>query len=126
MIEAVQKFACKVCLHQWRLDYRSALCDLHLLTLETRRLHCKLVMLFKIYYCIAYSTFFPSLKPKSSMSTRNQFFDIPFITNSNYYHSFLPSTCRYVNNSKLSIFFSSQSLSDFKFFIHALGGSTVD
>ena len=47
MLESVQKFACKVRLKRWDLDYDSMLCLLGITRLSTHRQFLKLVLLYK-------------------------------------------------------------------------------
>ena len=47
-LESVQKFACKVCLQQWNLDYDSMLQLLNFPPLSTRRNFLKLTTMYKI------------------------------------------------------------------------------
>ena len=47
-LEAVQKFACKVCLKQWELDYDSMLQLLNLPRLSVRREYLKLTTMYNI------------------------------------------------------------------------------
>ena len=47
-LESVQKFACKVCLQQWDLDYDSMLQLLNFPPLSTRRNFLKLTTMYKI------------------------------------------------------------------------------
>ena len=56
MPESVQKFACKVCLKQWELDYDSMLHLLGITRLSTRRQYLKLVLLYK---AVNGKTYFP-------------------------------------------------------------------
>ena len=47
-IESVQKFACKVCLKQWDMDYESMLQQLELTSSSQRRKFLKLTTLYNI------------------------------------------------------------------------------
>ena len=48
MLESVQKFACKVCLKCWDMDYDNMLHCLDLPLLHVRRQHLKLITMFNI------------------------------------------------------------------------------
>ena len=48
MLESVQKFACKVCLKCWDMDYDNMLHCLDLPLLRVRRQHLKLITMFNI------------------------------------------------------------------------------
>ena len=50
LLEDVQKFGCKIASHQWDSSYQDLLQLLELQTLEERRLHLKLGVLFKIIH----------------------------------------------------------------------------
>ena len=54
-LESVQKFACKVCLKQWDMDYESMLEQLEL-TLS----HCKLLKLTTMHNIINGTLYFPT------------------------------------------------------------------
>ena len=47
-LESVQKFACKVCLKTWDMNYEDMLHSLNLMPLQTRRKYLKLVTIFNI------------------------------------------------------------------------------
>ena len=47
-LESVQKFACKVCLKQWDIDYESMLQQLELTSLSQRRNFLKLTTMYNI------------------------------------------------------------------------------
>ena len=47
-LESVQKFACKVCLERWDLDYDSMLAQLNIPKLTTRRKYLKLTTMYNI------------------------------------------------------------------------------
>ena len=58
-LESVQKFACKVCLKQWNMDYDSMLKLLGIPLLATRRKYLKLTTM----YNIVHNSFFFFLLP---------------------------------------------------------------
>ena len=48
LIEDVQKFACKICVKDWHLDYEEMLSRLHIPRLDTRRKALRLCLLYKL------------------------------------------------------------------------------
>ena len=56
-VESIQKFACKVCLKQWDMNYESMLEQLDLTPLSQRR---KLLKLITIYSIVNGTVYFPT------------------------------------------------------------------
>ena len=107
LLEDVQKFACKVCLKQWNLDYHSMLCLLGLPPLTIRHKYLKLVTMYNI---ISGNMYFPSghfVYYTSPYPTRNCNFIRPFSRLNYMYHSFVPSVISLWNNLPQSVKLSS-------------------
>ena len=92
-LESVQKFACKVCLKQWNMDYDSMLKLLGIPLLATRRKYLKLTTMYNIVHN---SYFFPPAIfvqhnfPYSSYHLNSNFIR-PFARTQYLYSSFIPS-----------------------------------
>ena len=74
MLESVQKFACKVRLKRWDLDYDSMLCLLGITRLSTHRQFLKLVLLYKAVNGLTYfppGIFVPRSSPYLSSGNFN-------------------------------------------------------
>ena len=113
MLESVQKFACKVCLKCWDMDYDNMLHCLNLPRLSERRQYLKLLTLYNI---VNGHLFFPegifvlhrhlSLRHNSSIYCRPR-------SHTNYFlFSCVPSVITLCNNLPLQL--KSSSLSTFK------------
>ena len=107
-LEAVQKFACKVCLKQWDLDYDSMLQLLNLPRLSVRR----------EYLVSGHMYFPPSIFVQSNLPyylNRTSTFNFirPFAHTNYMYHSFVPSVVSSWNNLPDSVKHCS-SISSFK------------
>jgi len=55
MLESVQKFACKVCLKHWNMDYDNMLHCLDLPLIHVSHQHLKLITMFNIVYGSSFS-----------------------------------------------------------------------
>ena len=100
-LEAVQKFACKVCLKQWDLDYDSMLQLLNLPRLSVRRKYLKLTTMYNIVSGLMHfpsSIFVQSNLPYYLNCTSTFNFTRPFAHTNYMYHSFVPSVISSWNN----------------------------
>jgi len=94
MVESIQKFACRVCLRQWDLDYDSVLRLLDIPPLSTRRKYLKITTMNNI---VSNNYYFPSgifvahTSPYSSHHHVNANFVRPFARAQYLYSSFVPS-----------------------------------
>ena len=115
-LEAVQKFACKVCLKQWDLDYDSMLQLLNLPRLSVRREYLKPTTMYNIVSGHMYfppSIFVQSNLPYYLNRTSTFNFIRPFAHTNYMYHSFVPSVVSSWNNLPDSVKHCS-SISSFK------------
>ena len=92
LLEAVQKFACKVCCKNWNMDYESMLAHLNIPSLQQRRLQLKANMMHQFVHGVSY---IPEdillLHPPSNYDTRNiSYFSVPYARTNAYYYSFFP------------------------------------
>ena len=113
-LESVQKFACKVCLKRWDMDYESMLQQLELTSLSQRRNFLKLTTMYNIingtlYFPTGYfvQNYFPY---SSSHGTLN--YIRPFARTNYLYSSFVPSVISLWNNLPDSV--KTSSISVFK------------
>ena len=113
-LESVQKFACKVCLKRWDVDYESMLQQLELTSLSQRRTFLKLTTMYNIingtlYFPTGYfvQNYFPY---SSSHGTLN--YIRPFARTNYLYSSFVPSVISLWNNLPDSV--KTSSISVFK------------
>ena len=108
-IEKVQKFAIRMCLHKWDMNYENLLEEANLPTLKDRRLYLNLCTLFKIIHNLI------SLPNTLTQSTRNNLplYRVPFARTTAYQTSFFPSTISVWNNLP-SETLQALSLTDFK------------
>ena len=100
LLEAVQKFACKVCCKNWNMDYESMLAHLNIPSLQQRRLQLKANMMHQFVHGISY---IPEdillLHPPSNYDTRNiSYFSVPYARTNAYYYSFFPHMLRFWNS----------------------------
>ena len=98
-LEAVQKFACKVCLKRWNLDYNSMLQLLNLPSLSVRREFLKLTTMYNIidgFLQFPSGIFVQSNFPYCCNHSTN--FIRPFARTNYLYHSFVPSVISMWNN----------------------------
>ena len=80
LLEAVQKFACKVCCKNWNMDHESMLAHLNIPSLQQRRLQLKAHMMHQFVHGVSY---IPEdillLHPPSNYDTRNiSYFSVPY------------------------------------------------
>ena len=113
-LESVQKFACKVCLKRWDMDYESTLQQLELTSLSQRHNFLKLTTMYNIingtlYFPTGYfvQNYFPY---SSSHGTLN--YIRPFARTNYLYSSFVPSVISLWNNLPDSV--KTSSISVFK------------
>ena len=86
-LEAVQKFACKVCCKNWNMDYESMLAHLNIPSLQQRRLQLKANMMHQ-FVC--------DVHPPSNYDTQNiSYFSVPYARTM---HSFFPHMLRFWNS----------------------------
>ena len=114
MLESVQKFACKVCLKCWDMDYDNMLHCLDLPLLRVRRQHLKLITMFNI---VNGNIVFPAgiFNLHQHLSQRNNssvFHKLHSRTNY-FYFSYVPSVITVWNTLPVDIR-SSSSVSVFK------------
>ena len=96
-LESVQKFACKVCLKRWDMDYESILQQLELTSLSQRRKFLKLTTMYNIINDFPIGYFVQNYFPYSSNHGILQCIR-PF-ARTNYLHSsFVPSIISLWNN----------------------------
>ena len=93
-LEDVQKFGCRLAAHQWNSGYQELLDLFELQSLEQRRLHLKLGLMFKIIHRLCY---FPSIPARrsniSNLRASHSFqLDPPFARTNAYKFSFFPHT----------------------------------
>ena len=113
-LEKVQKFALKVCVKQWDLDYTSLLFICVLPTLATRRKYFNLCTMYKIVNHQIYyppDAFIPRVTP--FLPSSHLLYQQPFCRSNSYLYSFVPNTCSDWNVLSLQIK-SSDTLSSFK------------
>lgn len=99
LLEDVQKFACRVCLKRWDLDYDSMLQLLSIPPLTIRREYLKLTTMYNIIH--GHSHFPSGLFAHSNFpysSNRSLNFTRPFAHTNYLYHSFVPSVIGLWNN----------------------------
>ena len=114
-LESVQKkFACKVCLKKWDMNYKDMLTELDIPSLSLRRHYLKLTTLHSILYNYSYfpaNIFTYNFSPYTSNRSLNL---VKPVAHTNYFlHSFVPRLV-------LSLFgtlFLFQSISFFKYII---------
>ena len=94
ILEDVQRFGCKLAAHQWDSSYQELLQLFELQTLEERRLHLKLGLMFKIIHNLCYFPNIPAFRA-TTPGLRNNHpsqFDIPFARTNAYKASFFPDS----------------------------------
>ena len=114
ILESVQKFACKVCLKQWDLDYDLMLAQLNIPKLVMRRKYLKLTTMYNI---VKGNCYFPSdifLQDFNNTHLRNQVtrYIRPYSHTNYMFSSFVPSVIALWNNLPANI--STSSISSFK------------
>ena len=114
MSESVQKFACKVCLKCWDMDYDNMLHCLDLPLLHVRRQHLKLITMFNI---INGNIVFPAgifnLHQHLSQRNNSSVFHRPHSRTNYLYFSYVPNVITVWNTLPVDIR-SSSSVSVFK------------
>ena len=93
-LENVQKFALRLCVKQWDLDYTSLLFICDLPTLAARRQYFSLCTMYKIVNNLMdfpSDVFIPRVT--SRHSTSNRLYLQPFSRTNSYIFSFVPNTC---------------------------------
>ena len=114
MLESVQKFACKVCLKCWDMDYDNMLHCLDLPLLRVRRQHLKLITMFNI---INGNIVFPAgifnLHQHLSQRNNSSVFHRLHSRTNYFYFSYVPSVITAWNTLPVDIR-SSSSVSVFK------------
>ena len=114
MLESVQKFACKVCLKCWDMDYDNMLHCLDLPLLRVRRQHLKLITMFNI---INGDIVFPAgifnLHQRLSQRNNSSVFHRLHSRTNYFYFSYVPSVITVWNTLPVDIR-SSSSVSVFK------------
>ena len=99
-LESVQKFGLKFAARRWDAGYSELLDLFNLPTLEERRIHLKLGLLFKILHNLCY---FPNLPPfrenvGSLREPHDQQLAVPLARTNSYHYSFFPHTLRTWNS----------------------------
>ena len=100
-LEAVQKFACKVCLKMWDLDYNTMLQLLNLPPLSVRREYLKLTAMYNILNGYSYypsGIFVQSNNRYYSSQSTNVNFVRPYARTNYLYYSFVPNVVHAWNN----------------------------
>ena len=113
-LEKVQRFALRLCVKQWDLDYPSLLFISDLPTLAARRKYFSLCSMFKIVNQLMHfpqDVFVPRTTP--FLHSSKHFYCQPFCRTNSYLNSFVPKTCSDWNSLPLSVR-SSDSISSFK------------
>ena len=118
-LEKVQKFALRLCVKQWDLDYVSLLFICDLPTLAARRKYFNLCTMYKILIFFPSNMFSPRVTPFQPSS--NHLYYQPFCRTNSYLYSFVPNTCSVWNSLPLSVR-SSDSISSFKSSFERLAG----
>ena len=95
-LENVQKFGLRIAARQWDAGYDDLLQLFDLPTLEERRTHLKLGLLFKIIHKLCYFPSVPSLRenPRNLRTLHSQQIEMPLARTSSYHYSFFPDTIR--------------------------------
>ena len=113
-LENVQKFALRLCVKQWDLDYTSLLFICDLPTLAARQQYFSLCTMYKIVNNLMdfpSDVFIPRVT--SRHSTSNRLYLQPFSRTNSYLFSFVPNTCSDWNKLPLCLK-STESLALFK------------
>lgn len=117
-LESVQRFACRIASAHWDESYGSLLELLNLQSLQERRSHARLGLLYKILYKLSY---FPegtfkvrdNILPSRS-SSRQLELQVPFARTNSYFYSFVPHTTSLWNSLPKDIITQSTSYNSFK------------
>ena len=99
-LEGVQKFGLKMASHQWDTSYSDLLQLFDLPTLEERRTHLKLGLLFKIINKLCYLPYVPPFRESipNLRALHNQQLMLPLARTNAYHYSFFPDTIRTWNS----------------------------
>ena len=101
LLESVQKFACKVCLKCWDMDYNNMLHCLDLPLLRVRRQHLKLITMYNI---INGNTVFPAgIFNLQSLRHSSFIFHRPCCRTNYFYFSYVPSVIAVWNTLPVDI-----------------------
>ena len=94
LLEDVQKFGCKLAAHQWDTGYQELLDLFELPSLEQRRLHLKLGLMFKIIHRLCYFPDVPEFRTNipDLRSCHPLQLEPPFAHSNAYKFSFFPHT----------------------------------
>ena len=93
-LEGVQKFALRICLKKWELDYSSLLLISNLPTLANRRKYFKLCTMFKIVnQLLHFQQNLFTLRATPYIHPSSHLYQVPFCRTNAYMHSFVPKTC---------------------------------
>ncbi len=116
-LEQVQAFACRLATHRWDAGYEELLELLNIPSLEERRIHLKLGLLYKIIHNLCYfpDDIFES-RPTPHYVSRNvnpMALKQPFARTNAFYYSFVPHTTLLWNSLSYSQV-TAPSLSSFK------------
>ena len=114
-LEQVQAFACKMVSHRWDAGYEELLELLNIPSLQERRIHLKLGLLYKIIHGLCYFpdevfTFRPNLHSRTMNPLTLQ---QPFARTNAFYYSFVPHTVSLWNSLSYSQV-TAASLASFK------------
>ena len=95
-LESVQKFALKLVSHRWDAGYEELTRLVNVPMLSERRLHLKLVQVYKILHglCDFPDGILQIQLAYSSRLVRAQTLHCPFARTNHYYNSFVPSSIR--------------------------------
>ena len=115
-LENVQKFACRIASARWDASYEDLLEFFELQTLQERRLHAKLSLLFKIIHKLCFypeGTFCVHEHSYNNRVSHHFQLSVPFAHTSSFLYSFVPHTSAIWNSlSHESV--SAPSVSAFK------------
>ena len=114
MLEDVQKFGCRLAAHQWDIGYQELLEMFDIQTLEQRRLHLKLGLMFKIIHRLCYFPSFPEIRDNlpNLRATHSLQLVPPFARTNTYKNLFFPQTIS-VWNSLPNDYVTSSTYSSF-------------
>ena len=99
-LEGVQKFGLKMASHQWDTSYSDLLQLFDLPTLEERRTHLKLGLLFKIIHKLCYFPYVPPFRESipNLRALHNQQLMLPLARTNAYHYSFFLDSIRTWNS----------------------------
>ena len=95
-LESVQKFGLKFAARRWDAGYNELLDLFNLPTLEERRIHLKLGLLFKIIHNLCYFPHLPPLREnvRDLRAPHDQQLAVPLARTNSYHYFFFPHTLR--------------------------------